>query len=49
MKDKITERISYQFTFNLLRLTKSQEIKNLKVLKVHKWKRGDVYELGKVS
>ena len=47
--DKIIEWIFYQFTFNLLQMTQTQEIINHMVSKIHKWIWGDVYEWDKVS
>ena len=47
--DKIIEWIFFQFTFNLLQMTQTQEIITLRVSKIHKWIWGDVYEWGKVS
>ena len=41
--------IFFQFTFNILQMTQTQEIITHRVLKIHKWIWGDVYEWGKVS
>ena len=46
--DKIIEWIFYQFTFNLLQMTQTQEIINHRVSKIHRWIWGDVYEWDKV-
>ena len=35
-----------QFTFNLLQMTLTQKIITRRVLKIHEWKQGDVYEWG---
>ena len=35
--DKIIEWIFFQFTFNLLRMTQTQEIINHRVSKIHQW------------
>ena len=42
--DKIIEWIFFQFTFNLLQMTQTQKIITHRVLKIHKWIWGDVYE-----
>ena len=47
--DNIIEWIFMQFTFNILHLTLTQKIITHRVLKIHKWIRGDLYEWGKVS
>ena len=47
--DKIIEWIFMQVTFNFLQVTLTQKIITHRVLKIHKWFRGDVYEQGKVS
>ena len=47
--DKIIESIFFQFTFNLLWMTQTQEIINHRVSKIHEWIWGDVYEWEKVS
>ena len=39
----------FQFTFNLLWITQTQEIINHRISKIHEWVWGDVYEWGKVS
>ena len=38
-----------QVTFNFLQVTLTQKIITHRVLKIHKWFQGDVYEQGKVS
>ena len=38
-----------QFTFSLLQMTQTQKIITSKVLKIHEWKQGDVYEWGEIS
>ena len=38
-----------QVTFNILQVTLTQKIMTHRVLKIHKWIKGDVYESGKVS
>ena len=45
---KIIEWIFMQFTFNILRVTLTQKIITHRVLKIHKWIWGDLYEWGKV-
>ena len=47
--DEIIEWNFFQFTFNLLWMTQTQEIITHRVLKIHKWIGGNVYEWGKVS
>ena len=47
--DKIIEWIFMQVTFNFLQVTLTQKIITHKVLKIHEWFWGDVYEWGKVS
>ena len=47
--DKIIEWIVFQFIFNLLQMTQTQEIINRRVSKFHKWIWGAVYEWGNVS
>ena len=47
--DKIIEWIFSQFTFNILWVTLTQKIITHRVLKIHEWIWGDVYEWGKVS
>ena len=47
--DKIIEWIFMQVTFNFLQVTLTQKIITHRVLKIHKWFWGDVYEQGKVS
>ena len=47
--DKIIESIFSQFAFNHLRMTQTQKIITFRVLKIHKWIWGDVYEREKVS
>ena len=47
--DKIIEWIVFQFTFNHLPMTQTQEIINHRVSKIHEWIWGDVFEWGKVS
>ena len=47
--DKIIEWIVFQFIFNLLQMTQTQEIINCRVSKIHKWIWGAVYEWGNVS
>ena len=42
--DNINEWIFMQFTFNILRVTLTQKIITHRVLKIHKWIWGDVYE-----
>ena len=42
--DKIIEWIVFQFTFNLLWMTQTQKIITCRILKIHKWIWGDVYE-----
>ena len=49
VKDKIIEWIFFQFLFNILQMTQTQEIINHMVSKIHKWIWGDVYEWDKVS
>ena len=49
VRDKMIEWIFFQFTFNLLWMSQTQEIIPCTVLKIHEWKWGDVYEWGKVS
>ena len=49
VKDKIIELIFFQFVFNILQMTQTQEIINHMVSKIHKWIWGDVYEWDKVS
>ena len=49
MMDKIIEWIFFQFTFNILWMTQTQEIITHRVLKIHEWIQGDVYEWGEVS
>ena len=46
---KISEWVFMQVTFNFLQVTLTQKIINHKVLKIHEWFWGDVYEWGKVS
>ena len=48
VKDKITEWIFFQFTFNLLQMSQTQEIINHRVSKIHEWIWGNVYEWGNV-
>ena len=38
-----------QVTFNFLQVTLTQKIITCRVLKIHEWIQGDVYEWGKVS
>ena len=45
MTDNIIEWIFSQFTFNILWLTLTQKVITCRVLKIHKWIQGDVYEL----
>ena len=47
--DKIIESIFFQFTFNLLQMTQTQEIINRRVLKIHKWIWGGCASIGRVS
>ena len=47
--DNIIEWIFMQVTFNILQVTLTQKIITHRVLKIHKWFQGDVYEQGKVS
>ena len=42
--DKIIESTFFQFTFNLLWMTQTQEIINRRVSKIHEWIWGDVYD-----
>ena len=49
VRNKITGWIFFQFTFNLLWMTQTQEIITHRVLKIHEWIWGDVYEWGKLS
>ena len=42
--DKIIEWIFMQFTFNILPVTLTQKIITHRVLKIHKWIWGDLYE-----
>ena len=49
MTDKIIKLIFMQFIFNILQMTQTQEIFTHRLLKIHKWTLGDVYEWGKVS
>ena len=44
--DKIIEWIFMQFTFNILWVTLTQKIITHRVLKIHNWFWGDVYESG---
>ena len=44
--DKIIEWIFSQFTFNILWVTLTQKIITHRVLKIHEWFWGDVYESG---
>ena len=37
MTDKIIESIFFQFTFNFLQMTQTQEIIDHRVLKIHEW------------
>ena len=46
--DKIIEWIVFQFIFNLLQMTQTQEIINCRVSKIHKWIWVAVYEWGNV-
>ena len=46
--DNIIEWIFMQFTFNILWVTLTQKIITCRVLKIHKWIWGDLYEWGKV-
>ena len=46
MTDKIIEWILFQFTFNILWMTQTQEIITHRVLKIHEWIQGDVYMSG---
>ena len=48
MTDKIIECF-FQFTFNFLQITQTQEIINYRVLKIHEWIWGDVYDWEKIS
>ena len=48
LTDKIIEWIFFQFTFNLLQMTQTQEIINCRVSKIYKSVWGDVYEWDKV-
>ena len=45
--DNIIEWIFMQFTFNILWVTLTQKIITCRVLKIHKWIWGDLYEWGK--
>ena len=45
---KLLSEVFFQFTFNHLRMTQTQEIITCRVLKIHKWIQGDVYEWGKL-
>ena len=45
-EDNIIEWIFMQFTFNFLQVTLTQKIITHRVLKIHKWFWGDVYESG---
>ena len=47
VRDKIIGWIFFQFTFNLLWMTQTQEIINYRLSKIYKWMWGIVYELGK--
>ena len=47
--DNIIEWIFMQVTFNILRVTLTQKIITHRLLKIHKWILGDVYEWGKIS
>ena len=47
--DNIIEWIFMQFTSNILWMTLTQKIITHRVLKIHKWIWGDLYEWGKVS
>ena len=38
-----------QFTFNLLQMSPTQKIITHRVLKIHEWKQGDVYEWVKID
>ena len=49
VRDKIIGWIFFQFTFNLLQMTQTQEIITNRVSKNHKLMWGAVYEWGKVS
>ena len=42
--DKIIESIFFQYIFNLLQMNQTQKILTPRVLKIHKWMLGDVYE-----
>ena len=46
---KLLSEFFSQFTFNILQVTLTQKIITCRVLKIHKWILGDVYEWGKVS
>ena len=46
--DKLIESNFFQFTFSILQMTQTQKITH-RVLKIHKWIWGDVYEWEKVS
>ena len=46
--DNIIEWVFMKVTFNILQVTNSKIITH-KVLKIHEWFLGDVYEWGKVS
>ena len=41
---KLLSWIVFQFTFNLLWMTQTQKIITCRILKIHKWIWGDVYE-----
>ena len=45
--DKIIEWFFLQFIFYILQMTQTQEIINYRVLNIHKWIWGDVYDGGK--
>ena len=49
VRNKIIGWMFFQFTFNLLWMTQTQEIITCRVSKIHKWVWGAVYEWGKVS
>ena len=46
LTDKIIEWIFMQFTFNILRVTLTQKIITRRVLKIHEWIWGNLYEWG---
>ena len=48
VRDTIFEWIFMQFTFNILQVILTQKTITCRVLKIHKWIWGDVYEWGKI-